>query len=260
MKRLLLTLAVFALIALAACAPGAAPGGAPEGAGAAGAEAADTAGENTQAPTVEPEPPAATEPENAGEPPAATPPPASNPPVSTSAASTPATPAPTPPPAPAAPNPAPAGDIGEVRAKEIALAHAGLKESDVVFVRVHLDYDDWRREYEVEFYSGNVEYDYDIDAATGDIRSFDRDAEYYLPPSAGAAAGAGDIGEARAKEIALAHAGYAADGVIALRVKRDYDDGRLEYEVEFYVGNIEYNYEIDAATGTVLNYEAEQDH
>jgi uncharacterized membrane protein YkoI len=152
-------------------------------------------------------------------------------------------------------------DIGEAKAKEIALTHAGLKESDVVFVRVHLDYDDRRREYEVEFYSGNIEYDYDIDAETGEIRSYDRDAEYYTPrgrpattpPSTGT-----DIGEAKAKEIALAHAGYSANEVQWLFVERDFDDGRLEYEVEFYVGNIEYSYEIDAASGTVISYEAEQ--
>jgi uncharacterized membrane protein YkoI len=163
----------------------------------------------------------------------------------------------------------PATDIGEARAKEIALNHAGLTEAEVVFVRVHLDYDDGRREYEVEFYSGAVEYDYDIDASTGEIRSYDRDAEYYAPAQGGAgsgnagsgsgAANSGDIGEERAKEIALSHAGYTADGVQWLKVERDYDDGRLEYEVEFHVGRIEYGYEIDAASGTVLHYEAEQD-
>ena len=64
------------------------------------------------------------------------------------------------------------GRIDEAGAKEIALAHAGLKESDVDFIRVRLDYDDRRQEYEVEFYRGNVEYDYDIDALTGEIVSY----------------------------------------------------------------------------------------
>ncbi|MDR1620217.1 MAG: PepSY domain-containing protein [Clostridiales bacterium] len=150
-------------------------------------------------------------------------------------------------------------DIGEAKAKEIALDHADLKETDVVFVRVHLDYDDGWREYEVEFYSGNVEYDYDIDSVSGEIRSYDRDAEYYVPtPPKTDSQNAADIGEAKAKETALSHAGYTADKVQRLKAERDYDDGRLEYEVEFYVGNIEYSYEIDATNGTVLNYEAEQ--
>ena len=42
-------------------------------------------------------------------------------------------------------------------------------------------------EYEVEFYAGNKEYDYDIDAMTGAIRSMDQDCEFYVP-AAGTAA------------------------------------------------------------------------
>ena len=48
------------------------------------------------------------------------------------------------------------------------------------FVRSHVDYDDGVMEYEVEFYAGNKEYDYDIDAATGAIRSMDQDCEFYV--------------------------------------------------------------------------------
>ena len=67
------------------------------------------------------------------------------------------------------------GDIGEAKAKAIALQDAGLKEEDVTFVRCHMDMDDGRMEYEVEFFSGNTEYDYDIDAATGAVVDFDTD-------------------------------------------------------------------------------------
>ncbi|MDR2493114.1 MAG: PepSY domain-containing protein [Coriobacteriales bacterium] len=165
---------------------------------------------------------------------------------------------PAPAPAPAH-SPALSSDIGEARAREIALAHAGLNESDVVFVRVQLDSDDGQREYEVEFYSGNIEYDYDINAVTGEIRSYDRDAEYHSPSQAKPQpANTADIGEAKAQQIALSHAGYAASDVRGLRTERDHDDGRLEYDVEFYVGTIEYSYEIDAENGKVVNYEAEQ--
>ena len=47
--------------------------------------------------------------------------------------------------------------IGKARAKEIALDHAGLTYSDVSFVRVELDWEDGRPQYEVEFYSGSKE-------------------------------------------------------------------------------------------------------
>ena len=46
-------------------------------------------------------------------------------------------------------------DIGADRAKEIALDHAGVSASKATFVRAHLDYEDGRRVYDVEFYSGS---------------------------------------------------------------------------------------------------------
>ena len=59
-------------------------------------------------------------------------------------------------------------DIGAGKAKAIALNHAGISASQVVFVKVDKEYDDGRLHYDVEFYSGNKEYDYEIDAITGD--------------------------------------------------------------------------------------------
>ena len=75
-----------------------------------------------------------------------------------------------------------AADISSNRAKEIALEHAKTKESDLVFSKVEQDYDDRRLVYEVEFVtSGGTEYDYEIEAATGNIIAYDHDAEYYVP-------------------------------------------------------------------------------
>lgn len=59
------------------------------------------------------------------------------------------------------------------RMQKIALEHAGLKEEDISYFKMKLDTDHGVTEYEVEFVSGNTEYDYDIDAVTGAIRSFD---------------------------------------------------------------------------------------
>ena len=43
-----------------------------------------------------------------------------------------------------------------------------------------------------------------------------------------------------------------------MKVQQDRDDGRLEYEVEFKSGSKEYEYTIDAASGTILDYEIDQ--
>ena len=67
--------------------------------------------------------------------------------------------------------------ISEDKAKEIALEHAGLNASDVRFVKVRLDFDDGRYEYEIEFVSENVEYEYSVNAENGRVVEFDRDYE-----------------------------------------------------------------------------------
>ena len=60
-------------------------------------------------------------------------------------------------------------------AKVAALKHAGLSEADVTGIIVDLDRDDGVLKYEVDFYSGGVEYDYDINAENGNVISADRD-------------------------------------------------------------------------------------
>ncbi|MBO5564933.1 MAG: PepSY domain-containing protein, partial [Lachnospiraceae bacterium] len=60
------------------------------------------------------------------------------------------------------------------------------------------------------------------------------------------------IGIEKAKEIALSDAGQKAGGVIFSKAKQDRDDGKIIYDVEFYVeGVAEYDYEIDAYTGSI---------
>ena len=149
--------------------------------------------------------------------------------------------------------------IGEAKAKQIALDHAGLKENQVTFVHTKLDYDDGRWEYEVEFYADYTEYDYDINALTGDIISFDHDAEYYNNSSSTSQNNSDYIGEEKAKQIALDRAELSESEVVMKKCKLDSDDGRWEYEIEFYAGGYEYEFEIDALNGTILSYDKDRD-
>ena len=150
--------------------------------------------------------------------------------------------------------PAASGDIGSEKAKSIALNHAGVTSSTAKFVKVERDRDDGRLLYEVEFYAGNKEYDYEILAADGTILSYDADIEGYRIPSSSSSS---NIGAEKAKQIALQHAGLSASDVNFVKVEFDYDDGRAEYEIEFHHNFREYEYTIDAASGTIL--EAERD-
>lgn len=149
------------------------------------------------------------------------------------------------------------GYIGVEKAKAIALDHAGVKAADAVFFKAEWDWDDGRAEYEIEFYSGNTEYDYDIDAATGKILSWDHDAEgYYVPGGQTSSGSSSDyISLDRAKALAQSKAPSA----ILISCKLDWEDGRAVYEGELREGNMEYEFEIDAVTGSFLKWEADRD-
>ena len=152
------------------------------------------------------------------------------------------------------------GDIGVEKAKEIAMSHAGVSAGSLSFVKAKLDYEDGVKVYDIEFYSGNVEYDYEINAATGAIVSFDQDIENYAIPTQPAAptqAAASGISADRAKQIALSHAGVS--GASFTKVELDTDDGVRVYEIEFKVGNVEYDYDIDATSGAILSSSSEID-
>lgn len=68
-------------------------------------------------------------------------------------------------------------DIGAEQARTIAAAHAGLSVSDVTFSKTELDYDDGYMVYEVEFYSGKMEYECKIDACSGVVLEYESDLE-----------------------------------------------------------------------------------
>ena len=153
-------------------------------------------------------------------------------------------------------------DIGTEKAKSIALEAAGVTASQVQNLRVERDYDDGQLEYEIEFYVGSTEYDYVISGVDGTILEQDVEQEggshttqptQPTQPSAGS-----DIGAEKAKSIALSHAGFTASQVQRLKVEKDYDDGRLEYEVEFYAGTTEYDYTISGTDGTILKQDKEE--
>lgn len=63
-------------------------------------------------------------------------------------------------------------------AKTIALTDAGLDINSVKFTREELEHDNHTLVYELEFFAGTIEYDYEINANTGEIISFDRDSIY----------------------------------------------------------------------------------
>ena len=185
--------------------------------------------------------------------------------------------------------------ISEQTAKDTALTHAGVSDSDASFVRVKLDREDGRQVYEVEFYDSNyTEYDYEIDALTGNVLDFDWDAEDFVPPvkeeikqdipkdnqnksepssketkdeskpsskentqtdtSSNQKPAASVISDQQAKEIAVAQVpGATIDNIREFEADRD--DGRLTYEGSLHLNGVEYEFEIDGASGSIISWE-----
>lgn len=138
-------------------------------------------------------------------------------------------------------------------AKEIALKHAGLTSDQVSFVEVESDVDNNIEKYNIEFYHGDKEYDYEINSANGEIIKYDYDIKH--DKNENNVSSVVNISEEQAKEIALNHAEITSDKVSFIKVEMDVDNGAQKYDIEFYYNNIEYSYEIDANTGDILSYE-----
>ena len=164
---------------------------------------------------------------------------------------------------------APAMPIGRDAAAYAAEQYAGTTALDSVTAEVDPELDESPAHYEVELQTAWGEFEYLVDAYTGKVLSGQKDLPTTVSAQNEAAKPSGqkpapsgtaqDIGYAKAKSIALNHAGVSESKVYDMDIELDEEDGKLVYEVEFKSSGMEYDYEIDAATGTILKQEAERD-
>lgn len=153
--------------------------------------------------------------------------------------------------------PAANGQITLEQAKETALKHAGLKADAVTFAKAEQDYENGKLVYEVEFVTNDggkvVEYDYEIDAATGSVVSYDYDAENYVSAKGATTV---SVDEATAKQTVL----NKVPGATAANIyewKLDFDDGRWEYDGKIVYNLMEYDFTVDASSGAVTEWGVE---
>lgn len=146
----------------------------------------------------------------------------------------------------------PENAINAQKARGIALEHAGVAAENVTDFEIDLDRKNGVTVYEVEFRAGDTEYDYVINAQTGEVVSFKKKREAASTPEQKA-----EITPAKAGEIAFEHAGVSRGEAADYRSKLENEDGLWVYEIEFRVGKTEYEYEIDAETGRIISAEKE---
>ena len=163
-------------------------------------------------------------------------------------------------------------------AQSAALDAASIAAADAIFSATTLDDVAGITCYKVDFSAGGYDYAYSINAESGEVLEAsyrDKNAapadstqtdtttasgvtttQAQTAPNTNTSTGAVD--EAKAQEIALAHAGVNAVDATITKSKLDYDDGRQIYEIEWYANGAKYDYEIAVATGEIVNsgYEA----
>lgn len=164
-------------------------------------------------------------------------------------------------------------------AEDVALEAAGLTREQVRFDRSELDYEHGKQVWEVEFQYENTEYDFEIDAYTGEIlksrSEIDDDYarppvgevtpppanEVTSPPATEPTVGepAAELTEDQALELALNHADLTPEQASRIKVEKDFDDGRWVYEIEFQADGYEYEYEIRASDGKIVDYDKDWD-
>ena len=142
------------------------------------------------------------------------------------------------------------------QAMQLALSHAGVTQDSAGHLKVGTDYDDGRFQYEVEFEADGLEYEYEIDAATGEILQYgfasSQSPDAGFKPDSETAQG---LTEEQARRIALSMVPGTDESHI--RISSGYDDGRKIFEGKIVYDGMEYEFEIDAADGTILEWDAE---
>ena len=144
--------------------------------------------------------------------------------------------------------------IGEDKAKEIALNHANV--TNITNYKIELDFDDVMV-YEIEFKANNKEYDYEINALTGDIIEYEIDNNEISNNNSSNSSNnttTDKITKDEAKQIALKHANVTN----ITNYEIELDDNK--YEIEFKANNKEYEYEINATTGKIIKYSIDNNY
>ena len=156
--------------------------------------------------------------------------------------------------------------IGAGNAIHFAFADAGIDPLNATDAEAEFDYGQGQFIYDVEFTANNTEYVYWIKASNGAVVKKDvkllpeaekqtetkTEVKQTEQPAAPAT-----ISVDKAKETATGHAGLNVADVTFSKAKLDNDDGRLEYEIEFFRDGVEYEYTIDAVSGAILECKSE---
>ena len=136
--------------------------------------------------------------------------------------------------------------IGRKAALQAALDEAGLTADQVTDVDVEFERGLRSSWYEVDFESEGREYEYRVEAYSGEILLTEHESEKRSQKHK-------RIGRKLAIQAALDEAGLTADQVTDVDVEFERGLRSSWYEVDFESGRREYEYRVDAYTGEILS-------
>lgn len=142
--------------------------------------------------------------------------------------------------------------LSSEKAIEIALNHAKFQKETLDFIDSEKEYDKGVPQYEITFWKNNVKYEYKINARTGAIIKYseERRKTSFIPINPNEPL----LSIEDVKKISLQHAKLNENTVRFVKISQEFNYGYSSYELKFWKDSTEYNYEIDAANGDILDF------
>ena len=149
------------------------------------------------------------------------------------------------------------GTIGIDAALDAALKRAKVSESQAEVYGVYKAKDDDITVYVVSFAAKGNEYEYLINAVTGEVEGWRmiRQEKQEAAAETPAATEQPMLSAAEAREIAFKHAGVKASEATRVSTELEQKVSSLVYVIEFRAGGYEYDYKVDAYTGDIRYFE-----
>lgn len=140
--------------------------------------------------------------------------------------------------------------VSRQEAKQIALRHANVLPQHATFEKIEVKQGRNGDKYEIEFYTHEREYEYTIRIHNGNIIDFSsekRDHRRQKPKNHA-------ISQDEAIRIALRHADVSPKQATFTKIELDRGKNNDKYEIEFYTNHNEYEYEINAQSGKIIDF------
>ncbi len=148
--------------------------------------------------------------------------------------------------------PAPAANSTLTRedALTLVLNHLGITENDITRLEIKLE----KGKFDLEFRSGEFEYEFEVSASSGKILEADKEPiEKPVKPAIPAEPAKPTLTQEDALTLVLNHLGITENDITRLEIKLE----KGKFDLEFHSGEFEYEFEVSASSGKILEADKE---